>query len=1271
MKKILGIVNTILFCLISLSAWSGDGPCTATVLSTNSSEFLVYNSISNSDSGVESPPLGAYVDNDVWFSFTMTDTELSLLIQPGSMVNPAVAIYGGDCSDPLLIYNVVDNNCNGSEGPELIFSDLEEGEEYLIRIWSEDGTSNGTFGLFLGTNIPALLSFEVFGDASVMGDCIELTPEEDGQQGCAWYQLEVDFSQPFTHEMIANFGDSNFFGADGICLVYQSNGPDFCGTSGAGIGAEGMPNSAIFEFDTYRNGGPYGDPFGDHTSFNINGNMTHAASIDGPVTTGNLEDGDDHNITFTWNPDGNLYELFLDGELQLSGSFDIINNCFGGESIAYWGYTSSTGSSNNNHIICPLNVEYTPAPVTYEEISICADGEYNGWTEPGFYITEETDVDGCIRQIHTRLEVEEESIPFDLEKYICNGETFEVEGEFFTEEGTYQINTTTATGCDSTINLFLKVIIPTLTINGSQTLDCSTDTILLTIDFDVNYPIADVDFFWLTPMGSSQSDNIVATQPGTYRVNTFINHENVLCQISDQIEIEIDTTQPVLNEIEDLTILCNTPFADQILVAPEDEDSLDYSWYYDNEWIADGDTLQIVGEGTYTLVATDTTNACVDSTTADVIIDGDLPTISIPYDSKTITCDSLFFAIEPEITFLEPGTIEWTFDGDFLTDSPSVLAQQMGIYTIRVTDANGCQAIDSVIINESYIYPEINLVADTIDCGNESATIIADITNGTIESWITPNGNSPTTSTISADEAGTYTLNTINVETGCTTTESIVVVDQTNIPIYNFTENTITCNTPNIELELDINSNYESVLWTFPDGTTSDAVNPTTNQNGIYNLQINVEGSCDLDTIIEIPIDTITSELELELGVLNCANESTFLNIINNESVANFIVLSPSNIIYTELENIVNEPGIYTISVLANNGCVRNQTAEITSLITLPEISITQDSVITCEQPTANIIAISDNNNLSYNWTNNQANSIGTNNSISVTESGIYQLNVTDENGCTNEYSVEVNEELNIPNLSLEASIITCTNPTATATVQSDETLTEILWSNQNEILSTEEIISTTTAGWYYVEATNENGCSRTDSILIQENIDTPELALLSPSTITLTDDNTTETIEIEEITTNNNSYQWSPVEGLSCNDCLEPTIEEYISDQYLLVVTDQNGCTATLNVSVRREQTTEVYIPNIFSPSNEDGQNDKFTVYGNENLELINEMYIYDRWGNLVFSNFDFLPNDPSLGWDGNYKQGDASNGVYIYVIKAITSEGEILSFTGDVTRI
>jgi len=228
-------------CMLSFSVFAGDDPCSATPLSTNSSDFLVFSNPSNTDSGVEAPPLGGYVGDDIWFSFIMPAGEVSLILQAGSMVDPALAVYSGDCNDPLIIYNVLDNNCNGDESPALLINDLNAGEEYLIRIWSQDGTSSGTFGLFLGTNVPTLLSFEVYDDASIIGDCIQLTPEQDGQHGCAWYQLEIDFSEPFTHEMLANFGDNSFNGADGICLVYQSNGPDFCGNQGGGIGAEGMP----------------------------------------------------------------------------------------------------------------------------------------------------------------------------------------------------------------------------------------------------------------------------------------------------------------------------------------------------------------------------------------------------------------------------------------------------------------------------------------------------------------------------------------------------------------------------------------------------------------------------------------------------------------------------------------------------------------------------------------------------------------------------------------------------------------------------------------------------------------------------------------------------------------------------------------------------------------------------------------------------------------------------------------------------------------------
>ena len=280
---------TTIICLATFTLFAGDDPCNATNLSTSNTEFLLFDNSGNSDSGVETPPLGGYLGPDTWFTFTMTSFELTLLIEEGGMTDPAIAIYGGDCDDPIVYYNVSDNNCTGGVSPQLLFDDLTPGEQYYIRVWPQDGSPNGNFGIFLGTVLPTLLDFTTFADASIIEECIELTQEQGNQQGCAWYQVEIDFSQPFTHEMLANFGDKDPSGADGICLVYQSNGPDFCGGTGEGIGAAGMPNSAIFEFDTWQNNN-LGDPAEDHASFNINGNMAHPASINGPITLGNIED---------------------------------------------------------------------------------------------------------------------------------------------------------------------------------------------------------------------------------------------------------------------------------------------------------------------------------------------------------------------------------------------------------------------------------------------------------------------------------------------------------------------------------------------------------------------------------------------------------------------------------------------------------------------------------------------------------------------------------------------------------------------------------------------------------------------------------------------------------------------------------------------------------------------------------------------------------------------------------------------------------------------
>ena len=48
----------------------------------------------------------------------------------------------------------------------------------------------------------------------------------------------------------------------------------------------------------------------------------------------------------------------------------------------------------------------------------------------------------------------------------------------------------------------------------------------------------------------------------------------------------------------------------------------------------------------------------------------------------------------------------------------------------------------------------------------------------------------------------------------------------------------------------------------------------------------------------------------------------------------------------------------------------------------------------------------------------------------------------------------------------------------------------------------------------------------------------------------------------------------------------------------------------------------------------------------------MIDALNIYDRWGELVFSNEDFLSNDPNNGWNPDL-DFRVEQGVYVYVLE------------------
>ena len=87
------------------------------------------------------------------------------------------------------------------------------------------------------------------------------------------------------------------------------------------------------------------------------------------------------------------------------------------------------------------------------------------------------------------------------------------------------------------------------------------------------------------------------------------------------------------------------------------------------------------------------------------------------------------------------------------------------------------------------------------------------------------------------------------------------------------------------------------------------------------------------------------------------------------------------------------------------------------------------------------------------------------------------------------------------------------------------------------------------------------------------------------------------------------------------------------------------------------------VYFPNTFTPNN-DGENDLFKVEGNFITEL--ELYIYDRWGELVF-----FSDDPNDGWDGTYKGVDLDSDTYAYYANIVCIGGLKSTEQGNITLI
>ncbi len=169
----------------------------------------------------------------------------------------------------------------------------------------------------------------------------------------------------------------------------------------------------------------------------------------------------------------------------------------------------------------------------------------------------------------------------------------------------------------------------------------------------------------------------------------------------------------------------------------------------------------------------------------------------------------------------------------------------------------------------------------------------------------------------------------------------------------------------------------------------------------------------------------------------------------------------------------VTQPGTYYVTVYIDSICYRGLSNSITvSYHPRKEIALAMaPGQIPCEGTTVEITT--SNQFINYKWSDGS-----TGNSLFVSRTGTYQVEVTDQNGCTYTDSIQVNFfPTPVPDAFLSRTRNVCIGDTVT--LFATPGFNEYFWFKEPEAthFSTERSIIVNESGIYYVVVVNEFGC--------------------------------------------------------------------------------------------------------------------------------------------------------------------------------------------------
>jgi gliding motility-associated-like protein len=587
------------------------------------------------------------------------------------------------------------------------------------------------------------------------------------------------------------------------------------------------------------------------------------------------------------------------------------------------------------------------------------------------------------------------------------------------------------------------------------------------------------------------------------------------------------------------------------------------------------------------------------------------------------------------------------------------------IYQVTATDANQCQGTIEISLNQ----PEaltVSSSAEPVSCfGGSNGTAVVTVSGGVAPysyQWSDPAGQSTVQATNL--QAGLY-FATVTDAHNCTTISSVEVSAPSEVSL-DLSAGDVNCNGGSDgQINVIASGGVGGYSYTWNPASIPNTPNPQGLSAGNYSVTVSDANGCVKTAGIALAQPPAIALTAVPSNV-NCARGSDgAIDLTATGGVNPYAFLWSNGLTTEDLSGLA--AGAYHLSLTDANGCLQTLSVNITEPSSIKasfDISPVECYGLHTGGVRANVqggVAPYD-----YQWSNGVEGPV-----LEQMPAGNYILRVTDANGCLFEEEIAVPQPEAPVSAEIGVEDVSCFDSRdGLISVNAQGGTPFYSYSLDGENFSGSSRMIGLKAGSYRVYIKDSKGCLFTSGDVLIDEPD-PLVVDLGPD-IVLENYGAPAYLDAEVSGANGMVvYEWIPsdTERLSCLDCPDPIANVLTQTVFRLRVTDENGCTAEdlITIFVRKNRTA--FVPTGFTP-NGDGANDRLLVHGQTGMKVIS-FRVYDRWGEMLYEDGDFLANSDADGWDGTFRGRPMNAGVYIWQLEVEYVDGDIESFAGSTTLI